>query len=148
MDNTRRITNWINNLLSELSSLENHQGINILKHCGKECCEKSNLLQGALNIRNQNQTENDDDKLFKEFKSNCYNSENFIKKGKCITLVFETCTCPMVKDGVNNSFLCNCTIGYSQKIFETLFDKKVNIVLEKTILNGDTICKQKINILD
>ena len=147
MNNTR-ITNWINKNLTELSQLSNKGGIEILNNCGKDCCESSDLYQGACNIKNNNISETDIDTLFNDFKEEYYNSDNFTKEGNTITLIFEECTCPMVKKGVNNSFLCNCTVGYSKKLFETLFDKKVNIDLEKSILRGDPVCKQIIRILD
>lgn len=148
MENIQRTTNWINNILLELSYLDNNKGIEILYQCGKDCCEKSNLYQGAVKIRNQYRTEKDDDKLFEEFKSHYCNSEKLTKRGKSITLIFEDCTCSIVKNGVNNSFLCNCTIGYSKKVFETLFEKEVTIDLEKSILRGDSVCKQNIEILN
>lgn len=148
MENTKRTTNWINTVLTELSYLDNGKGIEILNQCGKDCCESSHFYQGAINIRNQHSTEKDDDTLLKEFKSQYYNTEKLSKNGKSITLIFEECTCPMVKNGVDNSYLCNCTIGYSKKVFETLFEKEVTIELEKSILKGDSICKQHIKILD
>ena len=148
MENKQRTTNWINKILSELSHINNNKGVEILYQCGKDCCEKSALHQGALKIKNLHKNEKSDDKLFQEFKSNCYNSENLTKKGKSLTLIFEKCTCPIVVNGVSNSFLCNCTIGYSKKVFEALFEKKVTINLEKSILRGDSICKQNIEIID
>lgn len=148
MDNNKRIENWINNVLSELSYLDNEKGIDILKQCGKECCESSKLYQGAVSIRDQYKNEKDDDKVFNEFKSQFYNTESLTKKEKTISLIFKECTCPMVKNGVNNSFLCNCTIGYSKKVFETLFEKKVAVHLEKSILRGDSVCEQHIKIID
>ena len=147
MDNSKRITNWINNVLTELSYLDNNKGIEILNQCGKDCCKSSELYQGAVSVREKYRNEKDDDKLFNEFKSKFYNSERLTKKGETITLVFEECTCPMVRSGVDNSFLCNCTIGYSKKIFETLFEKKVIVHLEKTILRGNSVCEQHIKIL-
>ena len=148
MENIQRTTNWINKILSELSYIENDKGLEILYQCGKDCCEKSNLYQGAVTIRNQYRAEKDDDKLFEEFKSHFYNSDKLTKIGKSITLIFEECTCSIVRNGVNNSFLCNCTIGYSKKVFETLFEKEVIIDLEKSILKGNSVCKQNIEILD
>lgn len=77
-----------------------------------------------------------------------YNSPNFTKEGNKITLIFEECTCPMVKEGVNNSFLCHCTTGYAKEITEALFKKPAEVKLIKSILNGDMVCKQEIALLD
>lgn len=147
MDNDTRISNWINNNLKELSQLHDNSGVEILNKCGGACCETSKLYQDVCKVRNKNISETNIDKLFNEFKNEYYNSSNFTKVGNTITLIFEECTCPMVKNGVNNSFLCNCTIGYSEKLFVTLFNKKVTIDLEKSILKGDGVCKQIIKVL-
>ena len=148
MENTKRTSNWINNLLAELSYLDDDKGIEILNRCGKDCCESSDFFRAAINIRSQHITETDDDKLFNAFKSQFYNSDKLTKNGKSITLIFDECTCPMAKNGVDHSFLCHCTLGYSKKIFETLFKKEVETELEKSILKGDSICKQHIKVLD
>ncbi len=148
MDNNSHTSHWINNNLAELSQLDKETGIKILHKCGNACCEASELYRGACKIRDKNTSETNLDILFKEFKNEYYNSANFTKKGDTISLVFEECTCPMVKQGVNNSFLCHCTLGYSTKLFENLFGKKVSIDLEKSILRGNPVCEQKIKILE
>jgi predicted hydrocarbon binding protein len=147
MNSDKRITNWINHILSEISQLYDNKGHEILNECGRSCSENSALFQGAVKIRSQNLSENDDT-LFNAFKSQYYNSDRITKKQDTITLIFEKCTCPLVKKGVNNSFLCNCTTGYSKNIFETLFGKKVVVILEKSILRGDTVCRQIIRITE
>ncbi|MCT4600613.1 MAG: DUF6144 family protein [Marinifilaceae bacterium] len=148
MDNDIRASKWINNNLVELSKLKEGTGIEILNNCGKTCCEISDLYKGICEIRNKYVSEANMDTLFNDFKEKYYNSDNFTKIDNTIVLIFENCTCPLVKKGVNNSFLCNCTIGYSKRLFERLFDKKVIVNLEKSILRGDSICKQNIKILD
>ncbi|MFA8298644.1 MAG: DUF6144 family protein [Hyphomicrobiales bacterium] len=147
MNNETRITNWINNNLSELSQLEDNKGIDIMHHCGAKCCEASVLYNGACKIKDQFEHETNTDIIFDAFKKAYYDSDNFRKDKDVIILIFEKCTCPMAKQGVDNPFLCNCTVGYSYKIFETLFQKKVKVDLETSILNGQTVCKQRIEIL-
>jgi len=148
MDNKIRISNWINSNLKELEQLKGKQGVEILHKCGRACCESSDLYQGAYKVRNENASETDMDVLFNAFKTDYCNSDNLTKEGNTLSLIFESCTCPLVKNGVNDAFLCNCTVGYSKNLFETLFDKQVTIDLEKSILRGDPICKQSIRILD
>jgi hypothetical protein len=146
MNNHKRFCNWITINLDELSKLNDRTGIEILNNCGKACCETSMLYQGACKIRNFYAPETNIDTLFNDFKKEYYNSDTFIKKGKTISLTFNECTCFMVKNGVNNPFLCNCTIGYSKRLFETLFEREVSVYLEKSILRGDRVCMQKIKI--
>lgn len=148
MNDKDKITNWINTFLHEVSKLDADKGIEILNTCGKECSKASALLAGAIKIRNKYPDNEDLGKVFEAFKEQYYNSSRFKKDGKKITLVFEDCTCPMVKQGVRNSYLCNCTVGYSINIFQTLFNRPVKVKLLKSILNGDDICKQEISVED
>jgi predicted hydrocarbon binding protein len=140
--------NRTNESLSELSKLKNNEGVNILKSCGEECCKESKLYEAARNIRNQYPDEKDNKKLFNAFKQQYYNTSGLVKNGDKITLVFDKCTCALVEAGVSNPYLCHCTTGYSKTIFETLFEKEVRVDLEKSILRGDKVCRQIIEIMD
>ncbi|MCU0848728.1 MAG: DUF6144 family protein [Spirochaetes bacterium] len=146
MNNKDRIIQWINSILHEISKLDGNKGIELLHVCGGECSKTSAILEGAVKIRNEHMNDKDLDKLFAAFKTQYYDTPGLMKEGNKITLVFEECTCPMVKEGVSNPYLCNCTMGYTRKIFETLFNRTIEVDLEKSILNGDKICKQLISI--
>ena len=135
MNDMNRIAKWINSILQEVSNLEAHKGVEILHACGRECSKASALLEGALNIRKEVASD-DIEKIFQAFKDEYYNTSRFSKDGNKITLIVEECTCPMVTEGVSNSYLCNCTIGYSMQIFETVFGRPVEIKLLKSILKG------------
>jgi len=148
MNNHDRRTQWVNTVLQELSNLEDGVGIKILHKCGGTCAKSSDLLEGARKIRENNTGVENPHKLFKLFKEGYYNSPNFSMEGEMIHLVFDDCTCPMVKEGVSNPYLCNCTVGYTYKIFETLFNRKVSVELEQSILKGDKICKQVIRLVE
>ncbi len=148
MDDMKRITSWINTILHQMSGIDAPKGGDILEACGKECSKASALLVGALDVRSRHHENQDLDVLFKAFKSRYYNTPGFKKQGSRITLIFEDCTCPLVKKGVGNPFLCHCTMGYSRQIFETLFGKVVEIRLLKSILQGDQVCEQEISIGD
>ncbi len=146
MKKSKEIT-WINSLLSELSDNVNDQNIQLIQNCGRECAKSQDLVSGAIKIREEASDKNDVDYLFKKFKEECYNTPRLYKKGDLIYLEYHECCCPMVKDGVNNSSLCNCTVGYTKEIYETLFDKSIEVKLLQSILKGDSICKQRISLI-
>jgi predicted ArsR family transcriptional regulator len=149
MRNTsKRKTRWTNQLLSEISQLDNNKGIDILNSCGKACFEKSDLYQSVAEFRKNCPAEKGTDQIFHEFMESYYSSGNITKTGNTITLIFEECSCPMVETGVSNPFLCNCTTGYSKELFEILFDRKVRVDLEQSILQGDSICREIITIIE
>ena len=146
MDGDKRTADWLNQVLEDISELENNAGIEILKNCGKECCTSSRLYESVLKVRDQNTANKDIDTIFNQFRDEYYDSERLFKSGNQITLIFDECTCPMVASGVSNSYFCHCSTGFSEKIFETLFERKVTVHLELSILRGDSICKQIIGI--
>lgn len=147
MNDLNRTSKWINTLLKEVSHLESGKGIELLHNCGRECSKSTDLLAGADNIRKKFEGASTET-LFQAFKKRYYNTPRFSKQDNIIKLIFKECTCPMVKGGVNNPFLCNCTTGYSIQIFEILFGKPVEVKLKKSILKGDEICEQEISIRD
>jgi predicted hydrocarbon binding protein len=140
-------TNWINTILSELSKTKSSQSISVLESCGRECLKStSSKLDKIDAIRSNIKDKNDIAKLFKLYRERVYdNSDRLYMKDNSIHLIYEECACGMVKNGgVNNPFLCYCTLGYSKAIFERLFDRPVDVKLKKTILRGDSICEQEI----
>lgn len=143
--NEKKIKDWITNILVETYQLKNNKGSEILESCGKNCAKDDYLHIGATEIRSKfpNAT---DDELFDAYKKEHYNTDRLLKEGNNITLIFEECSCPIVKMGVNDPNMCNCTVGYSKMIFETLFGKEIKVELKESILNGDKSCRQIIHI--
>lgn len=139
---------WINTLLSQLSKLDSNELTEAVSLCGEECSKGSHLLKGAAEIRHQYENISDTHKILDAFKVKYYNTPNLVKEGSQIVLIFDSCTCFMVKEGVNNPYLCSCTIGYTKRVFETLFGKPVSVKLEQSILKGDKRCRQTISICE
>lgn len=136
--------NWVNLVLNQLSKLKDDKGIEILNKCGEKCSKTSELLAGAVKINKKYANEENADIIFNAYKTQYYNSSRLTKRGNAITLIFDTCTCPLVEEGVSNAYLCNCTIGYTKNVFETLFNREVNVDLKRSILRGDKQCEQLI----
>lgn len=61
-------------------------------------------------------------------------------------LQFNFCPCPMLAEveRLESYTWCQCTTGYSKKLFETAFNCKVDVELLKSIKAGDSICLMKI----
>jgi len=148
MQDKKRAAQWINKILDQMEVLDHDRGIKILKNCGVACSNSSQLIKRVENIRNKYKDNSATEILFKDLQSTYFKPANVTKNDNKITLIFEECTCPLVKQGVNNSYICNCTLGYTKNIFETLFGRSVEVRLLKSILKGDTICEQGILIKD
>ena len=140
---------WISTILDELSVSGAEKGALMVEKCGRECLKYSGGYAQILELRKSIEDKNDEDLLFQRYKSEIYeNHPNLYKIGRDIYIEYDKCSCHMVIErGIKNPFLCNCTRGYTKQIFETLFGKQVNVQLQKSILNGDTICKQKVSIV-
>jgi predicted hydrocarbon binding protein len=61
--------------------------------------------------------------------------------------VRETCNCPMVKEKNAPAVLCNCSLGTQKRIYESLFDKPVDVTLNKSVPKGDERCSFTIRLL-
>ena len=141
-------TKWINTVLFQMDQLEGDQATIVLESCGKECLKSSGSLEKIEKLHNDTEDKNNIELLFNTYKEKIYNnSPNLYQKNGEIYLEYQKCGCGMVTEGgIINPFLCNCTVGYTKQIFETLFGKPIKVKLMKSILNGEEICKQRISV--
>ena len=148
MKDKDRITAWIETIIYKASTLENDQGVELLHDCGRSCSLNSELLKSVVALRKELPKDADIEYAFQSFKNQYYSNDKLSKDGNRITLIFDKCTCPLVKEGISNPFLCNCTVGYTKHIFETLFAKPVEVRLLKSILQGNSYCEQEVTFSD
>ena len=142
----KRINTFIETILSELAELPDNQGFEILQKCGASCAGHSGLIEGAKIIRNEHEPGISSEIIFNSFKTQYYNSPDLTMEGGEVLLVFRECTCPLAKNGVINAYLCNCTSGFTKRVFETLFGRHVDVILEETIQRGGNTCRQRVII--
>lgn len=149
MEDAVEIRNWINIVLSEIADLKDAKGEQILERCGLGCGKHSGALSMVTDVKKLLPPNADTDKIFQIYKREVYkNSPRLQKKNNTIFLEYHECGCPMVINLKDiDPFLCNCTKGHAKIIFELLFDSSVDVTVEKSILNGDDICKLAIRIL-
>lgn len=78
-------------------------------------------------------------------KMNAYSAGWYIKEGYLFTKYF-SCPCPMLEsiDILPTKTWCYCTVGYSKKIFEYVFDCEVEVELLESIKMGNSQCLMKI----
>lgn len=58
----------------------------------------------------------------------------------------ETCFCPFVDKSVMPKDFCNCSVGYMKQNYETIFDKKIDVNIEESILRGGERCTFAVSI--
>lgn len=140
---------WINTILSELSTSKSPDVAAAVENCGRACLKSSEGFESIRALRESVAHKDDLDLLFDTYKAKLYdNRPSLYKKDGTIYLEYTECACGMVTSGkVTHPFLCNCTVGYTRQIFETLFGRPVKVTLLKSILNGDSICLQEITVV-
>ena len=146
ISDSERILLWIRTILREAEKNDGTDGQALLYACGKACAASSSLMLGAAAVRKELPENADVGTIFKSFKQQYYNTSGLEMAGNRISLVFTSCTCSLAKEGIDDPFLCRCTVGYSKALFETLFGRSVEVTLHASILNGDRECRQSIVI--
>lgn len=144
----KKLHQRIKDVFTNLNDLPTVKSQKILENCGKICGVTDKLQEEALSIRSEVNDTSDLNLLFLVFKEKVYkNNPRLYKTENTIYLEYHQCECPIVNKGkINDPFFCNCTRGYTKLRFETLFDKPIEVVLEKSILKGDNICRLKIMV--
>ncbi len=114
------------------STLDKDTFIPILKQLGEKCGD---------NLANHFKDKPDD--FFNFVKSNWAESVEYDKEKGIIRengKAEKKCGCPFVKESEAPEILCNCALGNKKRIYESLFDRQVNVSLEKSVLRGDDRC--------
>ena len=143
-----RTEKLINNLIIDYSLLDKTQTEETLKKCGRACSKNMGSSQKAKKIRERISDKDDIDLLIKTFGEEVYKDSPVYRKDNTIILKYlhKKCPCPVVEEfKIDNPIYCNCTIGHTQAIFENLLDRKVEVVLIKSVLRGDDCCIQEIH---
>ena len=129
--------NALINILKE--SLDEDTLVSILKQLGSKCGEDF-----------ANKYKNNPEGFFNFIKSLWADTVDYDKEKGIIIVnekIRETCNCPFIKGKEAPDILCNCSLGTQKRIYESLFDRKVNVALEKSVLRGDERCSFSIQLL-
>ncbi|MFH1195049.1 MAG: hypothetical protein V1720_05020 [bacterium] len=59
----------------------------------------------------------------------------------------ESCFCPFVDSSLMPKEFCNCSMGYNKQMFETIFEKNVNVSIEESKLYGGERCSFIIDVI-
>jgi predicted hydrocarbon binding protein len=131
---------WIVSLMDSLDALVDEKTrVRVLENCGRNCIPRSFV------------------KRAKTCKEGARNNDEFLERlskvwrhlqrdGDKVYVVYEKCYCPLVKaypDKLSPTF-CNCSRGWVKELFESVLEKPVNVVLEKSIKQGNDICKFRV----
>lgn len=131
---------WIMELLNNLDvQLEENKRIEIMEACGEKCPFTHLTDERLLDIKKDSKDE-------MEFIEQLSQQWRVKIEGKEIYVVFDKCYCPLVNEDISEASktLCYCTQGNIKKKFRLGIGREVNVLMEKTILAGDSECRFKV----
>jgi hypothetical protein len=136
------LNGWIKKLLTNLDvHVDEATRKTIMGACGASCPFTHLTDDKLLEIKkNSNNDREFLDQLCLQWRMKNENEKYFV--------VFDQCYCPLVNEdtqGVSET-LCYCTLGNIQHKFAIGLDRKVDVIMEKTILAGDEECRFSIQI--
>lgn len=136
---------WIRRLMEGMDSeVDEETRTRILEDCGRNC-----IPLGFIEKMKAVWEEYDLDGLLENI-NNVWASAGanaYVKRrGDRIYAEFGDCYCPIVQDYPEelSSSWCNCSRGWLLELFESVFGRTVEVELEKSIKQGDEICKFRI----
>jgi predicted hydrocarbon binding protein len=136
-----RTGKWIATLVAGLDEHVNKKArAMILEQCGRQCQSEA-FIKKARGIYQKSRNVDE----FLEKLSQSY--KHLHREGDKIYIIYPRCYCSQVNKmpkGKLSGTYCNCSRGWAKALFEGAIGRPVEVVLEKSIINGDDQCKLRI----
>lgn len=135
------LKSWTNNLVNTLEK-ELDKGVSekIIENCGRICANECGATKEVEEIVKSLGNNVSVDSIIEKMNKAKIGGGKLRKDGNVIIGVYEQCYCPSRKH-IKSNMYCRCTQGWVKEVFERVLEKKVDVVLEKSIAWGDEICK-------
>jgi predicted hydrocarbon binding protein len=138
---TRHTEKWVKNLMTGLDEHVDEETCRlILERCGRECITK-NVIEKAREVYSESED-------LEEFLKNYSQVNRHLHlEDDGVYLVYPRCYCPTVKNmrpGQLSATYCDCSRGWAKALFEGATGRKVEVVREKSVVNGDGECRFRI----
>lgn len=112
----------------------------IVEQCGRQCQSES-FLKKTKNIYEKSKNTDDFlEKLGRIYKHLHVDDDK-------VYLIYPRCYCTQVNKipkGKLSATYCNCSRGWAKALFEGATGKPVEVIKEKSIINGDNQCKFRV----
>lgn len=135
------LKSWTNNLVNTLEK-ELDKGVSekIIENCGRICANECGATKEVEEIVKSIRHTVSIDLIIEKMNKAGIGGGKLRKNENSIIGVYEQCYCPSRKH-IKSNMYCRCTQGWVKEVFEMVLEKKVDVVLEKSIAWGDEICK-------
>jgi predicted ArsR family transcriptional regulator len=136
-----RTEKWITTLMEGLDrNLDERTIAKILEQCGRQCQTQSFIKKARDLYQKSKSTDEFLDRLAQV-------NKHLHKEGDKVYLIYPKCYCSQVNKiprGRLSGTYCNCSRGWAKALFEGAIGKPVEVIMEKSIINGDDQCKFRI----
>ena len=113
-----------------------------LREQGRYCASTYDLVQ---------KYKGDIDGFIREFTAQTKQEVTYDRQKGVITAVgpeTKDCFCPFIDTRSTPKSACNCSLGWTQYVFETTLGKKVKVELKESVLRGGKRCAVEIHVTD
>jgi predicted hydrocarbon binding protein len=136
-----RTEKWITTLMEGLDrNLDEGTIAKILEQCGRQCQTQSFIKKARDLYQKSKSTDEFLDRLAEV-------NKHLHREGDKVYLIYPKCYCSQVNKipkGRLSGTYCNCSRGWAKALFEGAIGKPVEVIMEKSIINGDDQCKFRI----
>jgi predicted ArsR family transcriptional regulator len=136
-----RTEKWITALMEGLDrNLDERTIAKILEQCGRQCQTQSFIKKARDLCQKSKDTDEFLDRLAEVYK-------HLHREGDKVYLIYPKCYCSQVSKipkGKLSGTYCNCSRGWAKALFEGAREKPVEVIMEKSIINGDDECRFRI----
>ena len=136
-----RTEKWITTLMNGLEKNVDEKTLaEILEQCGRQCQSQS-FIKKAKGLYEK--SKNIDDFLEKLGRAH----KHLHREGEEVYIVYPRCYCSQVNKipkGKLSGTYCNCSRGWAKALFEGALGRPVEVIMEKSIINGDNECKFRV----
>ena len=112
----------------------------ILEQCGRQCQSQS-FIKKAKELYEKSESIDD----FLEKLGRAY--KHLRREDGEVYIVYPRCFCSQVNKipkGKLSGTYCNCSRGWAKALFEGALGRPVEVIMEKSIINGDNECKFRV----
>lgn len=138
-----RTEKWIATLIAGLDgNVDEKTRAMILEQCGRQCQSQS-LIKKARDIYQKSKSTDE----FLERFGQTY--KHLHREGSKVYIIYPRCYCSQVnkipKGNLSGTY-CNCSRGWAKALLEGVLGRPVEVIMEKSIINGDSECKFRIGL--
>lgn len=137
---------WTNTIVDELEK-HGEIGKDILRSCGRGCFDLSGMADGVKGYEEEIKNITNINELAALLDKTIFNKYKVSVEGQNLLIDYglNQCMCPIVMDGeIKNSFMCNCSCGFTKELFSDIFGKEVEVEIVDSVLRGADSCKHQI----